>query len=216
MRGLDVVGLVRPEIDQRREEQQVRSLRQHRELVEPLARHDRFGKLEPAPHPVGMAPEPGPPVEAGSPSGRGILARALRELRRMSVPGSEKPHVVAGLPQRPDDVLPGVDAGDRQRNHVDARVVREPARQFQWFLALPRGGEHHRVPTAGELLDDSFEVAGLPEVVDEEQDFHAVGGACGPRRHSTMSAPRAEAVRLGSRRYNRSAMNHESRITNHE
>ena len=64
-------------------------------------------------------------------------------------------------------------------NDVDARVVAKCAK-LERLVALVRGRDHQGVTAPGQFLDDSFEMARLAEVVDEEQNLHDVFWVCAP------------------------------------
>ena len=115
-----------------------------------------------------------------APSGRNILGRPLLQFRRTRVPGIDEAQVVACLPQRRCSVTPPIDAPDGTRRHLDparpaagdqaAVCQREILGQAERPIALAGGREHDRMSPLREQLDHAVEVAGLGNVVEQEQD----------------------------------------------
>jgi hypothetical protein len=51
---------------------------------------------------------------------------------------------------------------------------REILRQRKRAISLPSGGEHDRMPAFHEQLEDAVEVTRLGDIIEKEQDAHAV------------------------------------------
>jgi hypothetical protein len=194
VRALHVVRLIRPEVDQRRDEHDIRCMGANEQFVIALARNERLGGLQRATHerqavlPSGVAGEP------IRPSGRRVLARAGGELGRIGMARFEEAEVIARLPQRPDERLPFVDAADRVGDDVETCVGGE-FRELERLVAFVCGRDDNGMPATGQLIENAGEMAGLAEVVDEEkdaQDRPVLGRRSAPQAHATWLTDSAQ------------------------
>ena len=169
VRRLHVIGLIRAEVDERRDEQEVGALGLEEQLEVSVRRQHGFGERQQALRELPVTPQQRPALEHRGQARRRVLGGAGGELGRPRVARVEKSQVVARAPQRRRDLQPAIDAARRARDHFDARVVvQRPGRPER--LPLARRSHGHGVAARRKAADHPFEVPRLAQIVNEKQD----------------------------------------------